>query len=251
MLIPLLLAPAVMAAATLMERRLGPSAAGWAGALPVAFAVAVIAVAADAGPATAAAMAFSAAVHVPAQVALGTVFAHVLHRHGLLRGAVAGAFTYLAVALIVERVPPMLAVIVAVVVLWWGPRAMPSVPLRPASDRHWSVTVLTCAGAAAIVAAAVLSSRLAGPGLAGAVAAFPTMCTMLTVVAVTRDGAAAGVHTLAGLVRSLPCYLAFCFTVAFAAPAAGLASVGLGLVACLAAAALTWRRVPLVLQPAA
>jgi hypothetical protein len=242
--IPVLLAPAVMAAAALVERRLGPSAAGWVGALPVAFAVAVVAVAVDSSPDTAAAMALSAAVHVPAQVALGLVFAHVLHRHGLLRGAVCGVLTYLTGALLIEHVHAALAVVVAVVVLWSAPRVMPSTPLRASSPRSTSTSVATCAGAAVIVAAAVLSSRLAGPALAGAVAAFPTMCTMLTIVAATRDGAPAGVHTLAGLVRSLPCYLAFCITVALTTPVIGLASVSLGLVACLAAAVLTWKRVP-------
>ena len=44
--VSLLLAAVVMAAAALIERRLGPSAAGWVAALPIAFAVAVVAVSA-------------------------------------------------------------------------------------------------------------------------------------------------------------------------------------------------------------
>ncbi|MEU7902472.1 hypothetical protein [Actinoplanes sp. NPDC049118] len=245
LLIPLVLAPAVMAVATVIERRLGPSAGGWVGALPVAFAVAVLAVTLDAGPETAASMALSAAVHVPAQVALGLVFAHVLARRGLIRGAVCGAVTYLVCSLLVGQAPTVLAVAVAVAALWFAPRLMPGGRLRRGSPRHWSATALTCLSAVVIVAAAVLSSRLAGPGLAGALAAFPTMCTMLTVVAVLRDGPLAGVHTLAGLVRSLPCYLAFCLVVAVAAPAFGLPAIGFGLLACLAAASVTWRRVPI------
>ncbi|WP_164842624.1 hypothetical protein [Actinoplanes solisilvae] len=43
-------------------------------------------------------MAFSAALHVPTQIALAVVFAHVLHRYGLFRGAVCGARAYHAVA---------------------------------------------------------------------------------------------------------------------------------------------------------
>ncbi|MBU2666232.1 hypothetical protein KOI35_22275 [Actinoplanes bogorensis] len=236
-LISILLAPVVMAGAALAERRLGPSAAGWVGALPVAMAVAVLVVATDSGPDAAAAMALSAAVHVPAQVALGVVFAHVLHRHGLLRGAAGGALAYVAVALLVERLPAAVAVLAAVIVLWAAPRVMPTALLRTPSARSRSSIVLTCAGAALIVAAAVLCSRWAGPAPAGAVAAFPTMCTMLTVVAVTCDGRAAGVHTLIGLVRSLPCYLAFGLTFGLTAPLAGPAAVAYGLMACLAVAA--------------
>lgn len=248
-MIPLLLAPAVMAVATLIEKRLGPSAAGWVGALPAAFAVAVIAVSVDIGPGAAAAMALSAAAHVPAQVALGVVFAHVLRRRGLAVGFAAGLAAYIAASLLIAGVPAALAVAVAVAVLCLAPRVMPAAPLRPASPRSRRIVALTCAGATLIVAAAVLTSRLAGPDPAGTVAAFPTMCTILTVVAVTRDGAAAGVHTLTGLIRSLPCYLAFCVTVAVAVPFAGIAAVGIGLLSCLLAAACTWKRVPTTRSP--
>ena len=60
----------------------------------------------------------------------------------------------------------------------------------------------------------------------------------------SSSGRAAGAHALAGLVRSLPCYLAFCLAIALAAPAAGAAAIPLGLLACLAAASATWRGVP-------
>jgi hypothetical protein len=90
---------------------------------------------------------------------------------------------------------------------------------------------------------------LAGPTIAGAIAAFPTMCATLTVVAVRRDGAAR-VHALTGLVRSLPCYLTFCLVVALGTPVVGLAAVGLGLLACLTAAGITWRRIPIAAGPA-
>ena len=86
----LLLAPAVMAVATLIERRLGAAAAGWVAALPVSFAVAVVAVTLDAGAGTASAMALSAAAHVPAQIVFAVTFACVLAHRGLIAGAGAG-----------------------------------------------------------------------------------------------------------------------------------------------------------------
>jgi hypothetical protein len=67
---------------------------------------------------------------------------------------------------------------------------------------------------------------------------------MVRLVDVDDDGRRAGAHALTGLVRSLPCYLAFCLVVAFAAPSAGPAAVALGLLACVATARVTWRRVP-------
>ena len=57
---------------------------------------------------------------------------------------------------------------------------------QPGSPRRWSTTALTCVAASVIVGAAVVTSRLAGPEAAGAVAAFPTMCTILTLAVVTR-----------------------------------------------------------------
>jgi hypothetical protein len=88
--VSLLLAPAVLIAAAIIERRLGPSAAGWVAALPIAFSVAVVAVALDAGTGSAAALALSAATYVPAQVAFGIAFASVLvRRRGLVVGAAA------------------------------------------------------------------------------------------------------------------------------------------------------------------
>jgi hypothetical protein len=248
--VSLLLAPAVIAAATLIERRLGPSAAGWVTALPVSFAVAVAAVTLDAGTRPASTMALSAATQVPAQVVFGVVFAGVLMRRGLILGVAAGSTAYVACSIALADVPGALTVTSAIPALAVAPRLMADGRPRLGSSRHWSTTALTCTAASVIVGAAVLSSRLAGPEAAGALVAFPTMSTILSVAVVTRDGPLAGAHALTGLVRSLPCYLAFCLVVAVAAPAAGLAAIALGSLACLAAARATWRGVPVAPRPA-
>ena len=99
------------------ERRLGPSAAGWVAALPIALSVAIVAVALDAGTGSATALALSAATHVPAQIAFGVAFASVLVRRGLVLGAATGALAYLACAALIPHAPDVLAVTLAVVVL--------------------------------------------------------------------------------------------------------------------------------------
>jgi len=76
------------------------------------------------------------------------------------------------------------------------------------------------------------------------------MCTTLALSVAARDGRLAGAHALTGLVRSLPCYLAFCVVVAITAPATGSAAVALGVLACVAAAGATWRGVPVTARPA-
>jgi hypothetical protein len=239
----LLVAPVVMAAAALVER-LGPAAAGWVAALPISFSVAVLAVTLDAGERAAGTMALSAAAHVPAQAVFAIVFAAVLTRRGLLLGGTAGTLGYVACSLGIAGLPSALIVTSAVPVLALAPRLITDSRPRVGPPRGWSASVLACAAAPLIVAAVVLTSRLAGPVAAGAVAAFPTMTTTLAVALVARDGALAGAHALAGMIRSLPCYLTFCLVVALGVPSAGTPALALALLACLATGHLTWRRVP-------
>ena len=76
---------------------------------------------------------------------------------------------------------------------------------------------------------------------------FPTMSALLAITVVILAMAPWPAPTrLTGLVRSLPCYLAFGLVVIVAAPSIGLAAIALGLVACLGAARATWRGVPVV-----
>ena len=69
-----------MLLATLVERRLGPAAGGWTTALPLGFAVTLVAMAMTAGPATAGTVAASAAGRVSAQVVFGLLFGAALAR---------------------------------------------------------------------------------------------------------------------------------------------------------------------------
>jgi hypothetical protein len=243
--VALLIAPVVTAAAALTERRLGPSAAGWVAALPVSLAIGVAAVALDAGERTAAAMALSAATHVPAQVLFAGAFAVVLTHHGPLLGGVAGTLAYVAYAIAFAPLPDVAAIVAAVPLLALAPRIMTTSRPRLGSPRRWSNTAMTCAAASVVVGAAVLTTRLAGPVTAGAVAAFPTMSTTLAIAVITRDGPMAGRHVLVGLTRSLPCYLTFCLVVVLAVPSFGLTAVALALLGCVAAGGITWRAVPL------
>jgi hypothetical protein len=242
--VPLLLAPLVVAAASLVERRFGATAAGWMAALPISFTVAVVAVSLDAGPETASAMALSAAAHVPAQVVFGVAFAAVLLRRGASAGLVAGGLAYVATSIVLGDVPVVVAVPAAIALLAWAPRLMARGTPPRGSRPRWVTTALACAAAPVVVGGAIITSRLAGPELAGAVAAFPSVSTAVALAIIASDGRLAGAHALAGLIRSLPCYLSFCLVVGLAVPAAGLAAVALGLLACLAAAGGTFRRVP-------
>ena len=169
----LLIAPLAMAAATLFEHQLGPSAGGWLVALPVSFAVAVFAVTLDAGAQTASTLALSAAAHVPAQILFAAAFASVLADRGLLVGGAAGALTYVTCAVALAPLPDVVPILAAIPLLVLAPRLMPAGQPRRGASRSRASTAMICAAAAILVAAAILTTRLAGPVAAGAIAAFP------------------------------------------------------------------------------
>ena len=69
-------------------------------------------------------------------------------------------------------------------------------------------------------------------------------------MSLVRDGRAAGIQALTGLVRSLPCYLTFGLVTAAAAPVIGLWAIPLGLLTGLATAVVSWRGVAVIRRPA-
>src|SRR6478752_2569160 len=66
----------------------------------------------------------------------------------------------------------------------------------------------------AIVGAALLAADVFGPGVAGIVAAFPTLSATFVLLLVRARGREAGACALAGLIVGLRGYLAFCVLVA-------------------------------------
>jgi uncharacterized membrane protein (GlpM family) len=263
-LVPLLLAPAVMLVATLLERRLGPAAAGWVGAAPVVIVIAVLAVGTRLGPASAAALAGGAAAHVVAQVAFALTVVVVAARRraaggrgGVVGGLLAGVGVFALVAAPVGLLPTALAPLTGGVALLAGRRllaegragadavaqpgvrgdadARPAPPAAaPAAQPVALVIAVRVAAALVAVGAVVAVAGLVGPGAAGTVSAFPGFSTALALLVARDRGVDGVIGVFRGTIRALPGYLAFCLTVWLAAPPAGTgAAVALGLAACL------------------
>jgi hypothetical protein len=243
--VSLLVAPVVMLVAVWTERRRGASAGGWVAALPVSIPVAVLAVGLDSGPRVAEGLSWSAGAHVAAQVLFGLVFAAALRRVSVACALVCGMTAYGACSLIVACVPVAVAAAAAVPALLIGPRLVHAHASPASAPRRWTTTAVTCLGASAVVAAAILGSRYLGPGVGGALTAFPTVSSLLALSVATHD-TEAGAHVLAGLIRSLPCYLTFCVIAAIALPSLGAAAAPLGLLVCLGIGRATWRALPAV-----
>ncbi|MEU7868980.1 hypothetical protein [Dactylosporangium sp. NPDC049140] len=181
-LIPVLLAPLVMALAALAERRAGAAAAGWVAALPVSLAVAVTAVGLTSGPHDARAMALSAAAHVPGQVAFAVALARA--GGGAAVRLAAGTAAYVVCTFALLWLPMPVAVALGIPALAAGRRLV--APGMPEPGRS-SSPALTCVASAAVVAGALGTAAAVGPVAAGVVAAFPAMSATLA-VAVTLRG---------------------------------------------------------------
>jgi hypothetical protein len=248
-LVPLVAAPSLMLAVSAAERRFGPAVAGAMAAMPVALSIIVLAVGAELGRDAGATLAAAAVAHVVAQVAFALAFATVITRHGGPLGLLAGVTAFALVSLLVEPVPPALAITAAIPTLFIkGPFIKGSDPLttrsheNPCSERNRSIkgsdplmTALGAGAALGMVATALVTAEVAGPAAAGAIGAFPALSTAFALVLVRTHGAGAAANALRGLVGGLRAYLVFCVTVAVAAPMLGVFTavpVGLGL--CLA-----------------
>jgi len=239
-LVPLVAAPSLMLAVSAAERRLGPAVAGAMAALPVALSIIVLAVGAELGRDAGATLAAAAAAHVVAQVAFALAFAAVITRRGGALGLLAGVASFALVSLLVEPLPPALAIAFAVpALLLTGarPPALEGPDPRPAVDqrRERGVVALGAGAALVMVATALGTAEVAGPAAAGAIGAFPALSTAFALVLVRTRGAQAAARALRGLVGGLRAYLVFCVTVAVAAPVLGVYSaVPLALALCLA-----------------
>jgi hypothetical protein len=308
LLFPLLLAPSAMVAVSTAERRFGPAVAGWLNAAPLSITIAVLAVAADRGSPAAAAVALSAAAHVPAQVAFAVTFAAVLRhttrpataaargdladsplvaiarRHrltGLLpavaaiarldrvarllpaavaitrrgrlagrgrraplaAGLVAATAAFAALSLVLAFIPAPVAAAGAVPSLLAGRRLLPGVG-APAGEGSGGDVVVRAVVALAVIAAVLTAVRAAGPGIGGAVAAYPALTATLAALVGRERGTVAVEHLLGGVVRGLSGYLVFCVALACTAPSLGIAlAASLGVAACAIAFAATWRGV--------
>lgn len=251
LLVPLALAPAAMTAISLAERRFGPGVAGWLNAAPLSISIAILAVTTDSGAPAGAAVAEAAAAHVPAQVAFAAVFAAILlgsERGGAAALACATA-AFAAVSAGIAVVPEPVAIGAAVPALVLGRRYLAGgAGVAAARDGGVRDVVLRAAIALAVVVAVLATVRASGPGLGGAVAAYPALTAALATMVGRARGPLAAAHLLRGVVQGLAGYLVFCVAVASAAPELGLIAAPLAVAACVSAYATTWRgiaRVPM------
>ena len=215
----ILLAPALIGAASLAGRRWGPAVSGWLVGLPLTSAPVTFLLALEHGPAFAALVALGTLARDGLADPLRRRLCVAPRRHGWPLAFVGGsvAFALSTAALAGLRAPLLLLACAVVIVLVLGLRAIPVVEQRAAVTAaplpRWDLPVRMLA-ATLIVGVLVAVAPALGPRFTGMLSPFPVYAAILTVFAHRGQGAPAAIGVLRGLLAGLFGFVGFFVVVA-------------------------------------
>jgi hypothetical protein len=224
LVLKLTLAPALVAAATLVARRLGHRAAGLIGGLPVVAGPIVLIYAVEQGDAFARDAAAAGALGLISPVLFCLAYAACARPAGYVASLAAAWLAFGVATVLLSAIDPPLAlsVVLAAVTIgggsWLLARAV-SGPVEASATGDlllWRLAIT-----AALVLTLTTAAHGLSPHLAGLLATFPIITPVLAGFTHVRVGADAAIELLSGLVPALVCFLAF-----YATLAATLASLG-------------------------
>ena len=223
----LVLAPALIAVATLAARRWGPSAAGWAASLPVVGGPVLLVVAIGHGADFAARSADAATLGLVSLAVFGAAYAHLCFRLPWWLALPAGWLVFAAATALLWPVhlpsgAALLTALAAFVVLHHllGPQP---VAVAGRGRLPLDLPLRMTAGALMVIALSAASAAL-GPHLTGLLTPFPVIASVLAAFTHAVDGPAAVRRYVDALIRGLPSFAAFTTTVGWLAVPAGVAT---------------------------
>ena len=225
----ILLAPALIGAASLAGRRWGPAVSGWLVGLPLTSAPVTFLLALEHGPAFAALVALGTLAGTVSQILFAVVYAWLARRHGWPLAFVGGsvAFAVSTAALAGLRAPLLLLACAVVIVLVLGLRALPIVAPRAAVAAaplpRWDLPVRMLV-ATLIVGALVGVAPALGARFTGMLSPFPVYAAILTVFAHRGQGVSAAIGVLRGLLAGLFGFVGFFVVVAGSIERLGVAA---------------------------
>lgn len=229
-----------------LEMRLGPAAAGWFAALPIAFGVATATIALTSSAENAALVSLSAVGHVGPMVAYAVAFVLLTKRYGAWRGFALATLVYAITSILVIPVPEIARVTLGVLAIALGTWFMSRQPRATHIAQAASTTqqMLSLASAGVVVGLITVADNVSGPDLAGALGAFPTMSTTIALFIAYRSGVRNANSVMRGLMKSLPIYVTYSlvFALLILNSSALWAIVG-SVVLSLIVAMVTWRKV--------
>ena len=227
----LILTPALIAAATLIGRRFGPSISGWLVGLPFTSGPVSLFLALEQGTSFAAAAAAGSIGGVAASALFAVVYAAMARRFrwpaslALASLAFAVAVTLLRALPLGSDLPlPLLALYgggvaaaIAGIRLIPPPRALDEAPRPPRWDLPVRMIVAT-----ALVIAITSAAPILGPQLSGLLTTYPVYAAVLGVFAHAQRGGAAAAQVMRGLCYGIIAFATFFFAIGAFVDRAGI-----------------------------
>jgi hypothetical protein len=225
----ILLAPALIGAASLAGRRWGPAVSGWLVGLPLTSAPVTFLLALEHGATFAASVALGTLAGTISQTLFAVAYAWVARRQhwpgAFAGGSVVFAISTVGLAALHVPLAPLACAVVVVLVI--GLRAMPGHdPRAPTSAGplpRWDLAVRMLV-ATLIVGALIGVAPVLGPRVTGLLSPFPVYAAILTVFAHRGQGAPAAIGVLRGLLAGLFGFVGFFVVVAGSIERLGVAA---------------------------
>lgn len=223
----LVLTPILIAAASAVGKRWGPSLSGWLVGLPLTSGPVIFFLALEHGTGFAAAAARGVVLGVTSQAVFGLAYIHLGAARGWPRAIIAGTVAYAAVTavFVVAPLSPWLEplIVAASLVLAISLSAPSASSATSPAAAELADLPLRMVIATALVVALTETAPLLGPRLSGLLSPFPIYAAILAAFAHRRGGAQSGRLVWRGLFFGLFAFLGF-----FSAIAATIIPFGIG-----------------------
>ncbi|MGH2471035.1 MAG: hypothetical protein ACRDG6_01330 [Candidatus Limnocylindria bacterium] len=228
----LVLTPALIAAATLIGRRFGPSISGWLVGLPLTSGPVSLFLALEQGTTFAAAAAAGFTAGVMAASVYALVYVAMARRFGWPASVSAASLAFAAAVVGLNAIPlgsarpfPLLAlyaggVAAAIIGIRFIPR--PGTLERAPEPPRWDLP-LRMAVATGLVIGITSAAPLLGPQLSGLLTTYPVYAGVLAVFAHAQRGGDAATHVMRGLCYGIIAFATFFFAVGALVDRAGIA----------------------------
>ncbi len=217
LLLQFVIAPGLVAAATLAARAWGHAAGGLLSAFPAIVGPVLLIGAIGHGPAFAARSAVGTLLGLATLSGFVVAYARTAPHAGWPLSLAAGWAVAALLALVVGAIDAGLAAALAIAVLSLAlaHRSLPRVaaPPAPAPPPAWDLPVRMAMTALLVVALAAAAARL-GPTVGGILAALPVLACVLATFTHDQQGAAAVAQLLRGMLAGMAGFVAFCALVA-------------------------------------
>jgi hypothetical protein len=218
--VELLVAPALVAIATLAARRYGERVGGVVSAFPAIVGPVLLILALTHDERFAARAANGTLLGLASLAAFAVAYGRVARRRGwgasLIAGWAAAALAALVVGLLAGGAGSPAGLVIASVALTVAWRVLPapsSEPVPPAAPQRGSLP-LRMATAAVLVAALAAAAGALGPLAGGMLAALPVLACVLAVFTHREAGATAAIGLLRGMLAGMASFVIFCQLIA-------------------------------------